>query len=209
MIAHLSGKILSKTPTLSVLDCQGVGYEVLHTPFTAESLNEAQGKLHIYMNVREDVIQLFGFSTLAEKLLFIELIKINGVGPKLALGILSGIPLRELKRAIAEKNIARLQKIPGVGKKTAERICIDLCDKLKTQFTQSDSLPTSASLSTRDGDLESVLTNLGYQSNEIRKTVQKMTENRKELAEQPLEIWVKEALAELNQTTTKGASYHL
>src|SRR3954471_7832845 len=109
MIAQLSGKILFKSPTLSVIDCHGVGYEVFHTPFTAEKMTGETASLFIHTVVREDAFQLFGFSTMEERSLFRELLRVNNVGPKLALSIMAGLTYHDLLDALGTNDSSRLQ----------------------------------------------------------------------------------------------------
>src|SRR6187455_1529457 len=132
MIAVLRGSIAEKTPSRVVVDVAGVGYEVLVPLSTFYVLGDAGAAvtLRIHTHVREDVIALYGFLTRLEQDLFERLIAINGVGPKLALAVLSGIEPAELIRAVRTKDVARLTRIPGIGKKTAERIGLELKDRL-------------------------------------------------------------------------------
>ena len=133
MIAHLRGKLLEKTPTGSVIDVGGVGYAVLHSLYTFEGLRaDPDGLVGVYthLHVREDALQLYGFSTVVERRVFELLLGVAGVGPKLALAVLSGLAPASFARAIADENLAALTRISGVGRKTAERIVIDLRDKL-------------------------------------------------------------------------------
>ncbi|MDB5037621.1 MAG: Holliday junction ATP-dependent helicase ruvA [Bacteriovoracaceae bacterium] len=197
MIAQLTGKILFKSTTSSVIDCSGVGYEVFHTPFTAEKLSGESASLFIYSHIREDAFQLFGFFSTEERSLFKELLRVSGVGPKSALSILSGLPYEELLGAIASKDKSRLQNIPGIGKKTAERLMVELSDRLKD-------LPQSISTSTprresRTTELESVLLHLGYQKNEIQRAVNGLKSKNDSFDELPLEALVKSTLKELTQ----------
>src|SRR2546421_2117241 len=131
MIARLRGTPVASTPEGLVLDVAGVGYLVAATP---SALRKADGAdevtVETYLHVREDVLQLYGFAERAERELFVQLLSVNGVGPKVALAIVSGSPAEELRRAIVREDSARFQAIPGVGKKTAERIVLDLKDKL-------------------------------------------------------------------------------
>ncbi len=132
MIAHLSGKLLSKQPNQVIVDVNGVGYEV-HVPLsTFYELGEIGNpvQLRIYTHVREDTIALFGFKSANEKLMFEQVTSISGIGPKLGITILSGMPVDELVAAIRQSNLARLTSIPGIGKKTAERLVVELRDKL-------------------------------------------------------------------------------
>ena len=133
MIAHLRGRLLDKMPTGSVIDVGGVGYAVLHSLYTFEGLRpDEDGVVSVYthLHVREDALQLYGFSTVVERRVFELLLGVAGVGPKLALAVLSGLAPASFARAIADENLAALTRISGVGRKTAERIVIDLRDKL-------------------------------------------------------------------------------
>lgn len=133
MIAHLRGKLVDKSPTGSVIDVGGVGYAVLHSLYTFEGLRPGtDGLVSVYthLHVREDAMQLYGFSTVVERRVFELLLGVAGVGPKLALAVLSGLTPASFARAIADENLGALTRISGVGRKTAERIVIDLRDKL-------------------------------------------------------------------------------
>ena len=161
MIAHLRGRLLSKTPQTAVVEAAGVGYEVTISIPTFTTL-PAEGKevaLLVYTHVREDALALFGFTTPAEKRLFEKLLSISGIGPKLAITVLSGLPHERLIAAIHGQDHATLTRIPGVGKKTAERIVLELKDKLRDLAvvgSVSSSTPVSE-------DVLSALVNLGYQ----------------------------------------------
>lgn len=194
MIAYITGKILQKTPTQSIIDCQGVGYEVFHTPYTAEKMQSASVSLHIHNHIREDAFQLFGFFSVDEKNLFKDLLKVSSVGPKLALSILSGIQYQELITALHNKDIQRLQKIPGIGKKTAERLSIELADKVMASLGSKLS-PATQELQ-KETELESVLLNLGYQKSDITKVIPKV---REFIEVEALEVVVKKALGELTK----------
>jgi len=132
VIARLSGKLVEKQPTRLVVDVHGVGYDVQVPLSTFYEVGEpgAAVSLRIHTHVREDALQLFGFSTALELELFNKLLAVGGIGPKVALGVLSGIEPLELTRAIRHSDLARLTSIPGVGKKTAERIVVELRDKI-------------------------------------------------------------------------------
>src|SRR3954452_19174651 len=132
MIAHLRGRLLEKHPNRVIVDVQGVGYEAQVPLSTFYDLVEpgAEVSLRIHTHVREDALSLYGFATLLELQLFERLISVSGIGPKLALAVLSGIEPNELIAAIKQSDIARLTGIPGIGKKTAERIGLELKDKL-------------------------------------------------------------------------------
>src|SRR5215510_13082117 len=143
MIARLSGKLLSKQPNQVVVDVQGVGYLVNIPLSTFYEIGETGGavQLLIYTHVREDTIALFGFQTAKEKHLFEQLTSVSGIGPKLGITILSGMSVDELVPAIRQGNLARLTSIPGVGKKTAERMVVELRDKLsKTEAPWAETL---------------------------------------------------------------------
>ncbi|XOF34604.1 MAG: Holliday junction branch migration protein RuvA [Candidatus Electrothrix sp. YB6] len=172
MIASLSGTVLHKTPGAVILDVQGVGYGVQLSGRTYDAL-PAPGEtilLHIYTNVREDAITLYGFTDMEQKKLFLLLTGVSGVGPKLALSILSGIDPADLCSAISLKDMSRLTALSGVGKKTAQRLCMELADKVGS-FTgdQSAQVPgqTKKSAPPRSEgfalqDAASALVNLGY-----------------------------------------------
>jgi Holliday junction DNA helicase RuvA len=135
VIARLVGSLVSKNPTGSVIDVGGVGYAVLHSTYTYETLRPGpDGKVTVltYLHVREDALQLFGFSEDEERRVFELLLGVAGVGPKLALAVLSGLTPPAFARAVLDENLAALTRISGVGRKTAERIVIDLRDKLAT-----------------------------------------------------------------------------
>ena len=170
MIARLQGTLVEKSPNRLIIDVAGVGYEILVPLSTFYGLGEAGSvvTLRVHTHVREDVIALYGFTTALERDLFERLISINGIGPKLALAVLSGIDTADLVRAIRTQDVARLTRIPGVGRKTAERIGLELKDRLP-QGTEVD-------LATPDGgdrrtDLLSALTNLGYKGAVAEKAV--------------------------------------
>ncbi|MBW2142880.1 MAG: Holliday junction branch migration protein RuvA, partial [Deltaproteobacteria bacterium] len=131
MIAHLKGSVFRKTTESVIIDANGIGYEVFVPLSTFYNLPDEAGSvsLHIYTHVREDILALFGFHTKLEKNIFLMLIFVSGIGPKLALNILSGMGPQELLEAIARGDSLRLQAIPGVGKKTAERIALELKDR--------------------------------------------------------------------------------
>ena len=131
MIAQLRGRPIARTPEGLVLDVAGVGYLVQATPSAVRKADGAdEVTLLTYLNVREDALQLFGFGEQAERDLFVSLLSVNGVGPKVALAVVSGSPAAELRRAIVLEDAARFQAIPGIGKKTAERIVLELKEKL-------------------------------------------------------------------------------
>ncbi|MBI3282074.1 MAG: Holliday junction branch migration protein RuvA, partial [Acidobacteria bacterium] len=132
MIAFLQGRLLEKHPNQAIVDVQGVGYDVAIpvSTFSALPAAGAEVRLRIHTHVREDALALFGFYTPEEKLLFEKLIGISGIGPRLAITVLSGLPVVDLIASIRGSEVARLVRIPGVGKKTAERIVLELRDKI-------------------------------------------------------------------------------
>ncbi len=171
MIAYLSGKILAKQANSVIVDVGGVGYEVNIPLSTFYDLGEtgAPIQLTIHTHVREDALQLFGFKTLRERDIFLRLTSVSGVGPKLALTMLSGLSADELVSALRNGDLVRLVRLPGVGKKTAERLVLELRDKIAMLSTpESDALTPSASAAatsanTAREDALSALVNLGYQ----------------------------------------------
>ena len=165
MIAFLRGTILDKQPNLIIVDVQGVGYEV-HVPLsTYYELGDdgVEVALKIYTHVRDDALQLYGFLTSLEQQLFERLIGISGIGPKLALAILSGIEPRELVTAVQRADVARLTGVPGIGRKTAERIVLELKDRLThLAVPDVDRVATVPAGDRLRDDLLSALQNLGY-----------------------------------------------
>jgi Holliday junction DNA helicase RuvA len=159
MIAQLRGKPVASTPEGLVLDVAGVGYLVAATPAAVRKASGAdEVTIETYMVVREDALQLYGFAERAERELFVQLLTVNGVGPKVALAIVSGSPADELRRAIVREDIARFVAIPGIGKKTAERIVLELKEKVGGAAAALDELgPTAPYLMARDALVE-----LGY-----------------------------------------------
>jgi len=163
MIAYLRGKLLSKHPNQAVVETAGVGYEV---NISVPTFSELPGlgsevALHIHTHVREDVIALYGFLRSAEKRLFEKLITVSGIGPKLAITILSGMAADEMAQAIRGNDLARLTRIPGIGKKTAERMVLELRDKLPAAV--GTSTPAVPPMNAIEEDVLSALVNLGYQ----------------------------------------------
>ena len=165
MIAHLRGHISEKHPNRIIVDVNGVGYDVFVPLSTFYGLGEPGSDiaLRIHTHVREDALLLFGFATRLEQELFERLISVSGIGPKLALAVLSGIEPQELIRAIERGDIARLTAIPGVGKKTSERIVLELKDRLpRAQAAASAASAADGSEQSIADDVVSALLNLGY-----------------------------------------------
>jgi Holliday junction DNA helicase RuvA len=164
MIAHLRGRLLEKHPNRVIVDVQGVGYEALVPLSTFYDLAEpgAEVALRIHTHVREDALTLYGFATLLELQLFERLISVSGIGPKLALAVLSGIEPADLITAVKTSDVARLTAIPGVGKKTAERIGLELKDKMAAFLPAQPALAPGAPAESLRTDVLSALINLGY-----------------------------------------------
>ncbi|HVG27248.1 MAG TPA: Holliday junction branch migration protein RuvA [Acidobacteriaceae bacterium] len=164
MIAHLRGTILSKSPSAVIVDCGGVGYElaISVSTFTELGPEGKETRLHVHTHVREDALSLFGFFELTEKRLFERLLTISGIGPKLAITVLSGISADRLVGAIRAGDHATLTKIPGIGKKTAERVVLELKDKLDDMTGATPQSTAAPSLGAVADDVLSALVNLGY-----------------------------------------------
>jgi holliday junction DNA helicase RuvA len=179
MIAHLRGRLLSKHPNQVVVETAGVGYEINISVPTFSELpgNGSEVALHIHTHVREDLIALYGFLRPAEKQLFEKLITVSGIGPKLAITILSGMAANELAGAIRGNDLTRLTKIPGIGKKTAERMVLELRDKLPE--TAGISLSPAPTMNAVEEDVLSALVNLGYQRAAAEKVLASVVKNGK------------------------------
>jgi holliday junction DNA helicase RuvA len=163
MIAHLRGKLLVKHPNQAIVETGGVGYDVTISVPTFSDLPPlgSDVALHIHTHVREDVIALYGFLRPSEKRLFEKLITVSGIGPKLAITILSGMAADEMVAAIRGGDLGRLTRIPGVGRKTAERMVLELRDKLPE--VSSSAAPSASPRTATEEDVLSALVNLGYQ----------------------------------------------
>jgi Holliday junction DNA helicase RuvA len=182
MIAFLRGRVLEKHPNRVIVDIAGVGYDVavpLSTFYTAGEPG-AEITLRVHTHVREDQLALYGFATALELSVFERLIAVSGIGPKLALAVLSGIEPRELIAAIQRSDVARLTRIPGVGKKTAERIVVELRDRLPKAIdvTAAGAPPPAAGDALRD-DLVSALTNLGYHRQAVDRALAKIDDGQR------------------------------
>ena len=193
MIGHLKGKIISSKPTQVLLDVNGVGYLVNISINTFEKLSgKDSASLHIHTNVKEDSITLYGFSSEGEKEMFQLLISISGVGPKSALSLLSGITTDELKNSIIEGNLARIIAVPGIGRKTAERLILELKNKVGDIKVGG----ISASPPSIQKEAVAALTTLGYNLSTSEKTVSKILASDKACS---LEELIKNSLIELNK----------
>jgi Holliday junction DNA helicase RuvA len=179
MIAHLRGRLLAKHPNQAVVETAGVGYDVTISIPTFSDLPGlgSEVALHIHTHVREDQIALYGFLRPAEKQLFEKLITVSGIGPKLAITILSGMPADEMVAAIRGNDIARLTRIPGIGKKTAERMVLELRDKLPPSGAET---PTAPSMTAMEEDVLSALVNLGYQRPAAERALASVAKNGKD-----------------------------
>ena len=194
MIARLTGRVLTLDLNTLVLDVNGVGYEIEVSSFTANSFEvDNIVTLETHLIVREDAQILFGFKEASEKKLFQMLIKINGVGPRLAIGIMSGLGEDQFSLAIRDKDVKILTALPGVGKKTAERLIIELQDKMIFERVTGEKNRSKISPDVL-ADLEGTLLNLGYKPQEVELAV-----NRIKVESADLEVLIKAALKELGR----------
>jgi Holliday junction DNA helicase RuvA len=192
MIGYLSGKIISSKPTKILLDVNGVGYLVNISINTFEQISGKDSvSLFIYTSVKEDSISLFGFFAEAEKEMFELLISITGIGPKIALSILSGIRVDELKHAIRSADVSRIVAVPGIGRKTAERLVLEL----KTKVDQIKGEEKEISFSLKN-EASAALTTLGYNSKVSENTVREILSSDPDIS---LEELIKRALGNLNK----------
>lgn len=197
MIGYLIGKIISKKPTRILLDVNGVGYTVNISISTFEKLpdlNES-ASLFIHTSVKDDAIDLYGFFTPSEKEMFELLISVSGIGPKLAQSLLSGIQVDELKYAIDEGNLSRITAVPGIGRKTAERLLVELRDKINKLTEKFEPAEAGAPSSIRS-DAIAALVNLGYNLKTAEKIVRDVMNSRTSIT---IEDVIKEALSQLNK----------
>lgn len=194
MIGYISGKIIIKKPTKILIDVNGVGYLINISISTFEKISELENvSLFTHLSVKEDSLDLYGFYTIAEKEMFELLISVNGIGPKSAQGILSGIQISDLKEALKTGNVSRLISIPGIGRKTAERLMIELRDKVETTSEMSE-LDASIKLNNRN-DAITALVNLGYNQKIAEKVVRSLLDKN---PNESLENLIKNALSVLN-----------
>jgi Holliday junction DNA helicase RuvA len=196
MIAHLRGKLLTKHPNQAIVETGGVGYDVTISVPTFSDLPVlgSEVALHVHTHVREDIIALYGFLRSAEKRLFEKLITVSGIGPKLAITILSGMAADEMVNAIRSNDIARLTRIPGIGKKTAERMVLELRDKLTVE--KAGEIPAAPAASPIEEDVLSALVNLGYQRAAAEKALAAVSRNGKS---GPFDALFREALSALSK----------
>jgi len=204
MIASLKGTLQHNSVDRLVIDVGGVGYDVAFCKSGLGKLPELGQEifLHIYTNVREDAIALFGFMDMAEKELFTILLGVSGVGPKLALNLLSSAPPSDLARAVLSDDLPALTKLPGVGKKTAERLCLELKDKIQDFAEVADPVNSSPIKITADerliNDVISALVNLGYPQTQAKAALDKVMEQHPaKLPQPPIEEILRLALRSL------------
>jgi holliday junction DNA helicase RuvA len=199
MIAYLRGRVIEKQPTRIIVDVAGVGYDVAVPLSTYYAAGDAGSEvtLRVHTHVREDLLALYGFGTLLELAVFERLIGVSGIGPKLALAVLSGIEPRELVAAITRADIARLTRIPGVGKKTAERIAMELRDRLPQALASAaDGVATPLEGDQRRADLASALGNLGYDHRAVDKALDSVLQDA---ADASFELHLRAALKILSR----------
>lgn len=193
MIGYLTGNLISIKPTRLLLDVSGVGYTVNISINTFEKISDKKSvSLYIFTSVKEDSITLFGFFSETEKELFELLISVNGIGPKLALSVLSGIQVDELKEAIETGNISRIVAIPGVGRKTAERVILELRSKVD-KIKEGGEKGTPISIKQ---EAVSALTTLGYNYKQAENSVRDIITSQKDIS---LEELIKKALGSFNK----------
>jgi Holliday junction DNA helicase RuvA len=197
MIASLTGRLQRKAADAVIIDVAGVGYRV-SVPLSTLGMLPEPGEpvsLHIHTHLREDTLNLYGFATELEKELFLVLTSVSGIGPKLALSVLSGLSAADLAAAIVKGEDARLSVVPGIGKKTAARICLELKDKIRQIVPDShpEARPASAAAGPAD-DAVSALVNLGYKRPQAEEAVKKAVQHRPGIR---LEELVRDALGEL------------
>ena len=202
MIAHLSGKLIQKQPNSVIVDVHGVGYELTVPLSTFYELGEVgwDVSLRIYTHVREDAIQLFGFKTVRERDLYLRLISVQGIGPKMGITMLSGMSADEIILAIRTEDLARLTSIPGVGRKTAERLAIELRDKIGELSSGGTAASDVNSVSSMPADVVfedalSALANLGYQRPAAEKALKQAAQDGTEITVQKLLRKALQALA--------------
>ncbi len=200
MIAYLSGRLLSKQPNRIILDVAGVGYEINIPLSTFYELGDIgkQIELQIHTHVREDALALFGFKSAKEKLMFEHLTSISGIGPRLGITILSGMMVDELIPAIRQSNVARLTSIPGIGKKTAERLVVELRDKLaRLEIPSTAASSPPGAFSQQQDDLISALINLGYPKPLAERAIQKAISQSGN--DQSFEVLLRNSLQQLSR----------
>jgi len=195
MIYYLSGILKVKEPTSIILDVNGIGYEIRIPLSTYEKLPDKDKPCsiytYLYISMNQDEIKLYGFSSLAEKTMFVRLISISGIGPKIALSIISSMNIGMIIKAIQKEEDGLLSKVPGIGKKTAQRIIIELKDNIM-QFTDLLDVTERSTLDSSFGEVEKALIALGYNPKEIHKALQLLTDEERKLpVEQQIKLVIK------------------
>jgi holliday junction DNA helicase RuvA len=199
MIYSITGTVKEKTPSYVILDANGIGYEIRIPLSTYEKLplrdNKCSLFTHLYLSLNQDEVRLYGFSSIAEKALFLRLISISGIGPKIALSIISSMNMNMLIKAIQTEEDGLLSKVPGIGKKTAQRIIIELRDDIGklAQLLDTDDRIT---INTTFMEVEQALVALGYNSKDVQKAMLKFSSEEKEL---PVEQQIKKVIKVLYQ----------
>ena len=197
MIGRLTGRVVGEEPTGQlVIDIQGVGYEVM-TPVGTRGRAKSAGdnlSFYTYLHVREDALELYGFASELERRVFRMLIDVPNVGPMTALGVLSALPVPALAQAVGANDLARLTRVPGIGKKTAERLALELREKLRG-VTEVAALPEAPAASDDAKKLLSALTNMGYRAAEAERAVKALG---KQVGSAPMADLLRAALRELN-----------
>jgi Holliday junction DNA helicase RuvA len=193
MIAKISGRLLEKSPTRILVEVDGIGYEIQIPLSTFDRLGAVGENASVltHLHVREDILQLFGFATAAEKQLFQHLLSVSGIGPKLAQSILSSCAVEMFCRHITQNEIAALTEIPGIGKKTAERLVLELRDRLARWAPQGVAAATLTAASAVEEETIAALVSLGYARSSAQKAVEQV---RRESGELPVEELIKRAL---------------
>jgi Holliday junction DNA helicase RuvA len=200
MIGKLIGTVALDEPTSLTLDVNGVGYETACPLGTVERARRADGKVELWVHtvVRQDVFELFGFASELERRVFRQLISVPNVGPRTALAVMSALPVAELVNAVQAGDIARLVRVPGVGKKTAERLVLELRGKLPVEELAPNDVAPAAPSGRAPGDargrLTAALTNMGYKPAEAERAVKALG---KRVSDEPLSSLLRDALAEL------------
>lgn len=200
MISFLEGQIVHKFPTKIIMDVNGVGYEVSISLNTYERLPKDGEKIRIltYLHVREDVMQLFGFALADERDLFLKLIAVSGVGPRLAQGMLSGTTPQDFKEAVLTNNLARLTAIPGVGRKTAQRLVLDLKEKFQTDKLKHMAVEQNGRQNLFD-EAVLALVSLGYRQTQAQRSVQQVLQQFPDL--NTLEELIKHSLTQVQKNS--------
>jgi len=196
MIYYLSGILKVKEPTSIVLDVQGIGYEIKIPLSTYEKLPAVEKTCflytHLYISMNQDEIKLYGFSSLAEKVMFLKLISISGIGPKIGLSVISSLNISTIIKAIQQEEDGLLSKVPGIGKKTAQRIIIELKDGIM-QFTDLLDASEKTTMDTSFIEVEKALMALGYNTKDIHKAYNSIKEDERNLpVEQQIKLVIKQ-----------------